>query len=74
MKYLVEHPNFGGWFLRKPSQVPPDQKDPYNEPPKGVSYSCDTHDWVDKELATQYDSEDEARRNFTSPLCDIVTF
>lgn len=68
-KYVVRHPNFDTYLKLLPEPI-------------SIFYSDDdmteiekvkTHDWVeDKTEATQFNSEWEARENYTSPLCKTL--
>lgn len=66
MKYVVQHPNADIYL--KLLDKPVVKKDSF-----GDGFSEWSHDWVDhKKDATQFDTEQEARNNYTSPLCDTV--
>lgn len=68
MQYVVKHPNYDGYLLKldKPIKLSHDDM--------GIEFSILHHEWVsDKERATYFNTRLEARNNFTSPLCDIIT-
>lgn len=63
-KYVVKHPNFDEYLKLLYERVQ-------------LFYSIDevvkTHEWVkDKTQATHFNSKEEARGNYTSPLCDTL--
>lgn len=67
-KYIVRHPNFDEYLKKLDNPITA-----YNDD-MGADSTIHAHVWLsDKPLATKFDTELEARENYTSPLCETIT-